>query len=126
MLVHRLRSFIIINYFRPEDENELVRDFGIEKEIDEFLEESEQNFKKTGFPLCPISVCHLCLPFTPICCMLYCASKREKGLDECVTKFNQAVEGKGNGKGHIYMDLNEDYKLLRTGYYAQGKKKSIL
>jgi len=94
-----------------------VDSLSIQSEIDQFLEETEDNYKKTGFPICPISLCHICLPFTPICCLCYCAHKREKGVDEAIANFNQRVEANGKEKGHVYMDLNEDYKLQRQGYF---------
>ena len=91
-MIHRiLYNFIFI--FQPKLVDiiffpTIITNLGIEKELREFMTEVEKAFHETGMPMFPCFLHHFCLPFSPICAMLYCASQRKSKLEELVQNFN--------------------------------------
>ena len=60
----------------------------IEEDLRNFMTEVENIYRETGMPMFPCIFHHFCLPFSPICAAMYCASQRKSKLDELIHDFN--------------------------------------
>lgn len=93
-------KFVDVEFFPTS-----IRDMGLEQDLREFMEETEEIYHDTGMPMFPCTLHHFCLPFSPICALLYCMSKRKSKLEDIVKEFNKE---KATSKG-IYVKWNDDY-----------------
>lgn len=78
---------------------------GMWPELKEFMSDAAEIFRVTGMPMCPCIAHHFCIPFSPVCAMLYFAKKRKRELDELLQTWN---EENGLAKG-VYLQWNQDY-----------------
>ena len=88
-----------------------MTDLGIEYELKQFMQACDDIFHKTGMPMFPCLCHHFCLPFSPVCAALYCASKRKSELDEVLRSFNAEV---AQPKG-IFLQWNDAFQFLNGG-----------
>ena len=62
---------------------------GFEEDLREFMKETEEIYHETGMPMIPCFLHHFCLPFSPICVLCYCQSRRKSRLEDLVEDFNK-------------------------------------
>ena len=72
----------------------------IEQDLRDFIEGTEKIFSETGMPMFPCLLHHFCLPFSPVCAMMYFMNQRKSRLEELVKDFNQE-KGKQISNGHF-------------------------
>ena len=66
-----------------------LSDMGCEEDLREFMKETEEIYHETGMPMIPCFLHHFCLPFSPICVLCYCQSRRKSRLEDLVEDFNK-------------------------------------
>ena len=66
-----------------------LSEMDMEQDLRAFIDETEKIFSETGMPMFPCLLHHFCLPFSPICAMMYCANQRKSRLEELVKDFNK-------------------------------------
>lgn len=112
-------------FVKPDIANPYLSDtLDAKEEIDVFLEDLSRTFRKTGLPMMPMVLGHLCLPFSPICVEHGFRKWRRKKLAQIVQEFNDRNrETKG-----IYMEWNKDYWMWNEdpGKLAKHQCDTIL
>ena len=82
-----------------------LSDMGFEEDLREFMEKTEKIYHETGMPMIPCFLHHFCLPFSPICVLCYCQSRRKSRLEDIVEDFNKE-------KGNIYFAISVNGKHI--------------
>jgi len=75
-----------------------------EMQLNKLLADMNAIYAKYAFPACPCMLFHFCIPFSPLCCMCFLASRRSSGLQEVLenTKTDW-VGGEWTSKSHPTM-----------------------
>lgn len=103
------------HFVKPVFPNPYIADIlGVQDEIDIFMEDANKAFKKTGAPPMPLMLHHFCLPFSPLCCIFGCRSRRRKALEGLISDWNNTI---GIPRG-LFLEWNVDYDR----YFNQGNK----
>lgn len=65
------------------------------EELKAMTKEIDELFARTVMPMFPCLLGHFCLPFSPVCAMMYFANQRDKGLREIFEKHNSMLVERG-------------------------------
>ena len=91
-----------------------LSDMGFEEDLREFMKETEEIYHETGMPMIPCFLHHFCLPFSPICVLCYCQSKRKSRLEDLVEDFNKEKAYRKRRKRNIHRkDLSEEVTNIK-------------
>lgn len=55
----------------------------------------DEVFAQTVMPTFPCLLGHFCLPFSPVCAMMYCANRRDRGIRAILEKYNTNLKERG-------------------------------
>lgn len=78
-------------------------------ELSSFVSSVNQAYQDTIMPIIPCIFTHFCLPFSPVCALLYCQSKRRQLLDVIVEEQNKLLVDK-----RLYWVRREGFLVLKT------------
>jgi hypothetical protein len=80
-----------VPHFIPDELNEIMT----LQEFTEFVAEIDKALQDTHLPMMPCLFGHFCIPFSPICAMMYCQAQRSKRIDAILANSTSKLAERG-------------------------------